>query len=151
LKAIRDNIPHNPQDKCLPAGSFRCDKLVRSSLASSIAGFIGGGSEGLLDIWSSVWVVSIVLVYQERASVRQICNIKGMEVQYTILDDNSPLHLPKGKPVTLYYRLQSSPLLQKKSTPRLGQDATPQSQYRSCAPLRHFKYVSLAYSAEKAM
>lgn len=29
-----------------PAGSFRWDRLVRSSLASSIVGFINGGSEG---------------------------------------------------------------------------------------------------------
>src|SRR6516164_3154745 len=32
---------------CIPAGSFRCERLVKSSLASSIDGFISGGREGL--------------------------------------------------------------------------------------------------------
>ena len=32
----------------MPAGSFRCDKFVRSSLASSMAGFMRGGREALL-------------------------------------------------------------------------------------------------------
>lgn len=31
----------------LPAGSFKCDRLVKSSLASSMDGFINGGSESL--------------------------------------------------------------------------------------------------------
>ena len=43
-----------------PAGSFKCDRLVKSSLASSIAGFINGGRFGLLSSRSSAWVVSIV-------------------------------------------------------------------------------------------
>ncbi len=32
----------------LPAGSLRWDRLVRSSLASSMVGFISGGSDGWL-------------------------------------------------------------------------------------------------------
>jgi hypothetical protein len=51
----------------VPAGSFRCDRLVRSSLASSMAGFISGGS---FDVHGSPWrestVVSIVLVCKIR-------------------------------------------------------------------------------------
>jgi hypothetical protein len=30
---------------CIPAGSLRCERLVRSSLASSMAGFISGGRD----------------------------------------------------------------------------------------------------------
>jgi hypothetical protein len=30
---------------CIPAGSLRCERLVRSSLASSMAGFMSGGRE----------------------------------------------------------------------------------------------------------
>ena len=35
-------------DRCSPAGSFKCDRFVRSSLASSMVGFIKGGSVLLL-------------------------------------------------------------------------------------------------------
>lgn len=44
----------------IPAGSFRCDKLVKSSLASNIAGFISGGKELLSDC-NSLNVVLISL------------------------------------------------------------------------------------------
>lgn len=44
-----------------PAGSFRCDRLVRSSLASSMAGFINGGRLGSLPVWMADTVVSTVL------------------------------------------------------------------------------------------
>ena len=47
----------------VPAGSFRCDRLVRSSLASSMAGFINGGRLGSLPVWMADSVVSIALVY----------------------------------------------------------------------------------------
>lgn len=33
-------------DEVIPAGSLRWDRFVKSSLASSIVGFIKGGSEG---------------------------------------------------------------------------------------------------------
>ena len=45
----------------VPAGSLRCDRLVRSSLASSIAGFISGGRFGSLPVWMATSVVSTVL------------------------------------------------------------------------------------------
>jgi hypothetical protein len=48
--------------RCIPAGSFRCDRLVRSSLASSMAGFISGGRLGSLPVWMATSVVSIVLL-----------------------------------------------------------------------------------------
>lgn len=44
----------------MPAGSLRCDRFVRSSLASSMAGFIRGGREALLSSWRAAMVVSIV-------------------------------------------------------------------------------------------
>ena len=44
----------------MPAGSLRCDKFVRSSLASSMAGFMRGGREALLSSWSAAKVVWIV-------------------------------------------------------------------------------------------
>lgn len=47
----------------LPAGSLRWDRLVRSSLASSIAGFIKGGMEELLSSCSAASVVSTVRDY----------------------------------------------------------------------------------------
>ena len=47
---------------CIPAGSFRCDRLVRSSLASSMAGFISGGRLGSLPVWMATSVVSTVLL-----------------------------------------------------------------------------------------
>jgi hypothetical protein len=46
----------------IPAGSLRCDKFVKSSLASSILGFIRGGSFGLLSSARASAVVSMVLV-----------------------------------------------------------------------------------------
>jgi hypothetical protein len=49
----------------IPAGSFKCDKFVRSSLASSIVGFMSGGSLELLSICSASCVVSIILDFQK--------------------------------------------------------------------------------------
>lgn len=46
-----------------PAGSFRCDRFVKSSLASSIAGFIRGGKEEVESSWSVARVVSTVFVW----------------------------------------------------------------------------------------
>lgn len=46
----------------IPAGSFRCDKFVKSSLASSMAGFISGGREALLSSCKAATVVSMVFV-----------------------------------------------------------------------------------------
>jgi hypothetical protein len=43
---------------------LRCDKFVKSSLASSIVGFIRGGSFGLLSSARASAVVSMVLVYR---------------------------------------------------------------------------------------
>lgn len=48
---------------CIPAGSFRWERLVRSSLASSMEGFINGGKDGLFGSWSSACVVSTIFVY----------------------------------------------------------------------------------------
>ena len=46
----------------LPAGSLRCERFVRSSLASSIVGFINGGSDGSLPDWRASSETSNVLV-----------------------------------------------------------------------------------------
>lgn len=68
-----------------PAGSFRCDKFVRSSLASSIAGFMSGGRFGLLSTWSSACVVSTVFVYSvtkdqsAQCSTTLMVNVKSRE------------------------------------------------------------------------
>jgi hypothetical protein len=43
---------------CVPAGSFKWDRLVRSSLASSMAGFISGGRFSSLPVWMADSVVS---------------------------------------------------------------------------------------------
>jgi hypothetical protein len=45
---------------CVPAGSFKWDRLVKSSLASSMAGFISGGRLGSLPVCTADRVVSIV-------------------------------------------------------------------------------------------
>lgn len=47
----------------VPAGSFKWERFVRSSLASSIAGFINGGRLELLSTCNSACVVSISLVF----------------------------------------------------------------------------------------
>ena len=44
----------------IPAGSFKCDKFVRSSLASSMVGFISGGRTPLVSscrMSKVVWTV----------------------------------------------------------------------------------------------
>lgn len=51
-----------PGQCSIPAGSFRCDKFVRSSLASSMAGFIKGGRFGSLPSCTAAKVVSTVFV-----------------------------------------------------------------------------------------
>lgn len=48
----------------VPAGSLRWDKFVRSSLASSMAGFIKGGRLGSLPVWMASRVVSTFLVWK---------------------------------------------------------------------------------------
>jgi hypothetical protein len=47
----------------IPAGSFKCERFVRSSLASSMAGFISGGRFGSLPSLMEASVVSTVLVW----------------------------------------------------------------------------------------
>lgn len=47
---------------CIPAGSLRWDKFVKSSLASSMAGFISGGRLASLPVWIADNVVSTVLL-----------------------------------------------------------------------------------------
>lgn len=49
----------------LPAGSLRWERFVRSSLASSIVGFIRGGREALFACVNASSVASIDLVCQE--------------------------------------------------------------------------------------
>lgn len=46
----------------VPAGSFRWDKLVKSSLASSMVGFISGGNEGSLSFVKASSEISTLLV-----------------------------------------------------------------------------------------
>jgi hypothetical protein len=46
--------------RCVPAGSFRWDRFVRSSLASSMAGFISGGRLSSLPVWMADSVVTTV-------------------------------------------------------------------------------------------
>jgi hypothetical protein len=60
----------------IPAGSLRCDRFVKSSLASSIAGFIKGGRSGLLANARASEVVSMVLVWPPRLNV-SIGNAEG--------------------------------------------------------------------------
>lgn len=57
----------------LPAGSFRCERFVKSSLASSIVGFIKGGSFELLESARASSVVSIDLVCHH--ALRQLWEI----------------------------------------------------------------------------
>lgn len=55
-------------DVSIPAGSFKCDKLVRSSAASNIGGFIkGGSSESSLFPSSTSRVVSFCIFYLVKA------------------------------------------------------------------------------------
>jgi hypothetical protein len=44
LEDYRESVEKGMGVETVPAGSLRCDRLVRSSLASSMAGFISGGS-----------------------------------------------------------------------------------------------------------
>jgi hypothetical protein len=48
---------------------LRCDRLVKSSLASSIVGFIKGGNEGSLPFWRASIETSTVFDYIPGASV----------------------------------------------------------------------------------
>lgn len=48
-----DNSGKASIQACIPAGSLRWERLVRSSLASSMEGFINGGNDGLFGSWSS--------------------------------------------------------------------------------------------------
>ncbi len=50
-----------PGDTAIPAGSLRCDRLVKSSLASSMVGFINGGNCGSLPDWRPSAETSMVL------------------------------------------------------------------------------------------
>ena len=59
----------------VPAGSFKCERFVRSSLASSIVGFISGGRLAPSD-WSSATVVSMVFAY----SYHTISNGIGLDI-----------------------------------------------------------------------
>ena len=42
----KQRVESESSERDIPAGSLRWDKFVKSSLASSIAGFIKGGREG---------------------------------------------------------------------------------------------------------
>lgn len=51
-------------DLGVPAGSFKYERFVRSSLASRIVGFIGGGRRGLESSCNAATVVSSARVYR---------------------------------------------------------------------------------------
>jgi hypothetical protein len=53
---------------CLPAGSFKCERLVKSSEASNIVGFMSGGSFGSLPSAMAASVVSIDLVCSKQSA-----------------------------------------------------------------------------------
>ena len=44
----KQRVESESSERDIPAGSLRWDKFVKSSLASSMAGFINGGREALL-------------------------------------------------------------------------------------------------------
>ena len=50
----------------LPAGSLRCERFVRSSLASSMVGFMSGGSDGSFPDWRPSKETSCFLIYNMR-------------------------------------------------------------------------------------
>lgn len=85
-----------------PAGSFKCDRLVRSSLASSIAGFISGGRLGLLSSRSSAWVVSSVLdcSREDYQFIKQLSDEIVMD---------TPLHFLAQRQAALYHSRSTSP------------------------------------------
>ena len=58
----------NTSSAGLPAGSFKYDRFVRSSLASSMVGFMSGGRLGLESSCSAATVVSNVRLYRSRVN-----------------------------------------------------------------------------------
>lgn len=59
------HIPFTTQKNMFsPAGSFKYERLVRSSLASRIGGFDSGGKFGLFSSSISLSVVVIVFVWE---------------------------------------------------------------------------------------
>jgi hypothetical protein len=61
----------------VPAGSLRCDRFVKSSLASSMVGFIKGGSFELLGSARASSVVSIFFVCHHKTGISQFSSTIG--------------------------------------------------------------------------
>ena len=107
-----------------PAGSFKWDKLVRSSLASNIVGFINGGSEVSEPSWRAASVVSTVLVCTPDLQLHFV------DTSFHLL----PLHLPKRSVASPFPPALSYPQLQRISNPPEYRPATPGFRHRSCEP-----------------
>lgn len=110
----------------IPAGSFKCDKLVRSSLASSMAGFIKGGRFASPPSWTPASVVSTVLVCSENRQlpIRRHLSQHGLEhrrsAYLAILELKHQLDLV---PIDLLVRhLRGNPALGRVWLPRTGAD-----------------------------
>lgn len=87
--------PQQQAVRVLPAGSFRCDRFVRSSLASSMAGFISGGRLASLPSRMAVSVVSksFFCVQRQRrvCGVHTCCSLLYTESPITILQKRTYL------------------------------------------------------------
>lgn len=129
FKAVSRRSQSSKSD--LPAGSFKCDRLVRSSLASSMAGFISGGKFGLLLTCSSSFVVSTVLDYTSRC--RQLANHEelGCCRPGTVYQ---PVHSPIQTPAALCHHPPASASVLTPPIPHSGRAARPLSRHRKCAP-----------------
>jgi hypothetical protein len=113
---------------CKTAGSFRWERFVKSSLASSIEGFISGGRAALLSL-SAASVVSIVLTWRwHTLSVHD-----GNWGARCTVSINIPRRSPEQTPVSHSLRQQSFAPPRRQPNPQSSPAAMPWFQHRRCA------------------
>lgn len=104
----------------LPAGSLRCERFVKSSLASRIEGFIRGGKVVSLSSWRVARFVVIVLDYSKPHVSLRVCELSPSWTHLSIDKLKDQLDLVSFDGLLLH--LRGDPTLCRVGLPRLGAD-----------------------------
>ena len=121
----------------VPAGSFKWDKFVRSSLASSIVGFMRGGNDVSLSSLKAATVVSIVFDYTAGPSCQRVVSpsagSKGATARFEHVVVVPP-HWQAGRPASPCPQRPASPPPPRQPSPPWHRAAMLSSPPHSCEP-----------------
>jgi hypothetical protein len=114
----------------IPAGSFKWDKFVKSSLASSMAGFISGGRFGSLPVLMPFKVVSTVFFCEVASSAGALPYCPWPLLVVCCV----PRHSQAGRPASPCRRQSACRRAPRQPSRLSGRAAMPGCRSRRCAP-----------------